>query len=171
MQVGLFFRRQKAAVNDNRVEPAPVAEAPGTPHASVISAGTSVAGNIDSERDMLIEGAVRGSVRVQRLTIGLEGVVEGDISAEEVTVRGTVKGPIHARHIHLEEGAEVEGDITTTTIAIDTGARLTGAVWQGGQQAPGERYAPVSASSWDSGPETGTRSLLPVRTRINGAGR
>lgn len=168
----LFFRKQKSAGNDNRIEPvqAPAA-AVEQGHSSVIAAGTNMTGNIECDGDILIDGTLRGSIRAQRLTVGLDGVIEGDVSADEVTVRGTVKGPLHARHIHLENGAEVEGDITTTTIAIDTGARLTGAVWQGGQQPPADRYAPVSAASWDSAAESGSRSLLAVRPRINGGSR
>jgi cytoskeletal protein CcmA (bactofilin family) len=168
--VRLFFRKQKPAGNDNRVEPAPAAAADPV-HSSVILSGTNVTGNVYCEGDILIDGTLRGSLRAQRLTVGLEGVIEGDVSADEVTVRGAVKGPIHARHIHLESGAEVEGDITTTTIAIDTGARLTGAVWQGGHETQAERYTPVSAGSWESGVESASRSLLAVRPRINGSGR
>jgi cytoskeletal protein CcmA (bactofilin family) len=168
--VRLFFRKQKPAGNDNRVEPAPAAAADPV-HSSVILSGTNVTGNVDCDGDILIDGTLRGSLRAQRLTVGLEGVIEGDVSADEVTVRGAVKGPIHARHIHLESGAEVEGDITTTTIAIDTGARLTGAVWQGGHETQAERYTPVSAGSWESGVESASRSLLAVRPRINGSGR
>jgi cytoskeletal protein CcmA (bactofilin family) len=166
----LFFRKQKPAGNDNRVEPAPAAAADPV-HSSVILSGTNVTGNVDCDGDILIDGTLRGSLRAERLTVGLEGVIEGDVSAGEVTVRGAVKGPIHARHIHLESGAEVEGDITTTTIAIDTGARLTGAVWQGGQEPPAERYTPVATGSWESGMESASRSLLAVRPRINGSGR
>jgi cytoskeletal protein CcmA (bactofilin family) len=168
--VRLFFRKQKPAGNDNRVEPAATAVVE-PDHSSVILSGTLVTGTVDCDGDIVIEGTLRGSLRAQRLTVGHEGVIEGDISADEVTVRGTVKGPIHARHIHLENGAEVEGDITTTTIAIDTGARLTGAIWQGGQKPAVERYTPVSAGSWDSGVEATPRSLLAVRPRINGSGR
>jgi cytoskeletal protein CcmA (bactofilin family) len=169
----LFFRKQKPAVNDNRVEPVPVPVSPQAPgHSSVVAAGTVITGNLDCERDILIEGRVHGSVRAYRLTVGLEGAIEGDVSAEEVTVRGSVKGPIHARHIHLEAGAEVEGDLTTATIAIDTGARLSGAVWQqqDQQDAPAERYTPVTASSWEK-PEEGSRSLLGNRPRIINSNR
>jgi cytoskeletal protein CcmA (bactofilin family) len=168
--VRLFFRKQKPAGNDNRVEPSPAAAADPV-HSSVILSGTNVTGNVDCDGDILIDGTLRGSLRAQRLTVGLEGVIEGDVTADEVTVRGAVKGPIHARHIHLESGAEVEGDITTTTIAIDTGARLTGAVWQGGHEPQAERYTPVAAGSWESGVESASRSLLAVRPRINGSGR
>jgi cytoskeletal protein CcmA (bactofilin family) len=168
--VRLFFRKQKPAGNDNRVEPAPE-PAVEPVLGSVISAGTSIIGNIDCDGDIVIEGTLRGSVRAQGLTVGVDGAIEGDVSANEMTVRGTVRGPIHARHIHLESGAHVEGDITTDTIAIDTGARLTGAVWQDGQQPQAERYAPITAGSWDSSAESPSRSLLSVRPRINGSGR
>ena len=169
----LFFRKQKPAQNDNRVEPVPVAPGPEGPgHASVIASGTVITGNLDCEKDILVDGRVHGSVRALRLTVGLDGVIEGDVSADEVTVRGSVKGPIHARHIHLEAGAEVEGDLTTTTIAIDTGARLSGAVWQQQEHegAPAQRYTPITAGSWEK-PEEGSRSLLGSRPRIINSSR
>lgn len=164
----MFFRKQKPAVNDNREEPTAVT--PVAAHGSAVLAGTTVTGNIDCEADILIEGTVRGSIRAQRLTVGHDGFIEGDVSADDMRVGGRVKGPIHARHIHLEEGAEVEGDITTDTIAIDTGARLTGAVWQGGQQPKADRYTPISTSSWES-PSTDGPRLTAIRPRITDAGR
>lgn len=168
----LFFRKQKPAVNDNRLDDPPVEVVRG--QSSVLAAGTSVSGNIECDNDILIEGTVRGSIRALRLTIGIDGLIEGDVSADEVTVRGTMKGPIHARHIHLTAGAMVEGDLTTTTIAIDTGAQLSGAVWQDNQDqqqgkrmdAFGERYQPVASAAWDSAAEAGSRSLLASRPKI-----
>jgi cytoskeletal protein CcmA (bactofilin family) len=168
MCVRLFFRKQKSAVEDSREEPS--AAAPVVVQTSSILSGTTVTGNIDSEGDILIEGAVRGSVRARRLTLGHDGLVEGDVSADEVKVGGRVKGPIHARHIHLQEGAEVEGELTADTIAIDTGARLTGAVWQGGQQPPANQYSSITPSSWDSTSSDGLR-LTATRPRITDAGR
>ena len=169
----MFFRKQKPAVNDNRLHDSPV-EVEQAGHSSLLAAGTSVTGNIECDGDILIEGVFHGSVRALKLTIGTDGLIQGDVSADEVTVRGTMKGPIHARHIHLTAGALVEGDLTTTTIAIDTGAQLSGAVWQDHQdqpkskriEAPGERYAPVTASAWDTAAETGSRSLLASRPKI-----
>jgi len=172
----LFFRRQKPAVNDNLFEDPPV-EAVRGGYSSVIAAGASVSGNIECGGDMLIEGTVRGSVRALKLTIGIDGLIEGDVSADEVTVKGSMKGPIHARHIHLTAGAAVEGDLTTTTIAIDTGAQLSGAVWQDNQdhtpgkrpETLGERYQPITASAWDTAAGPGSRSLLATRPKITGS--
>lgn len=167
----VFFRKQKSAGNDNRIEPAQATtDVVDQSHSSVISAGTNITGHIECDGEMLIDGTLRGSIRALRLTVGVDAVIEGEVSAAEVTVRGTVKGPLQARHIHLEDGAEVDGDITTATIAIDTGARLTGAVSQGGQQPQIERYTPLSAASWDSAADSGSRSLLSVRPRINVSG-
>lgn len=170
----MFFRKQKPAVNDNRLDDPPVEVARG--HSSVLAQGASVHGNIDCDGEMLIEGVVHGSVRAVRLTIGIDGTIEGEVSADEVTVRGTMKGPIHARHIHLTSGAMVEGDLTTTTIAIDTGAQLSGAVWQDNQdqgtkrlETLGERYQPITASAWDTAAEAGSRSLLASRPKITGS--
>lgn len=168
----MFFRKQKAAVNDNRLDEPPVEVVRG--QSSVLAMGTNVTGNVECDGEILIDGTVRGSVRAVRLTIGTDGVIEGDVSADTVTVRGTMKGPIHARHIHLTAGAVVEGDLTTTTIAIDTGAQLSGAVWQDNQDQQQakrtesfvERYQPVSAATWDSAAETGSRSLLASRPKI-----
>lgn len=172
----MFFRKQKPAVNDNRLEDPPV-EMVRSGHSSVLARGTSINGNIECDGEMLIEGTVRGSVRAMKLTIGIDGVIEGNVSADDVTVKGTMKGPIHARHIHLTAGAMVEGDLTTTTIAIDTGAQLSGAVWQDNQdqlqgkrlETLSERYQPITATAWDTAAESGSRSLLASRPKITGS--
>lgn len=164
----VFFRKQKTAVNDNRVEPE--GEAPAS--ASVIAAGTTVEGNLESTGDLVVNGRVRGSVRAQRLTVDLDGLIEGDISADEVVVRGTVKGPVSARHIHLEAGSAVEGDLATATIAIDTGARLTGAVWQDQAGGTAETDATPAAgpkftsASWQAAADDAFRPLAAVRPRL-----
>ena len=166
----MFFRKQKTAVNDNSLEPAAEAAAP----ASVIATGTVVDGNIDCTGDLVVEGRVRGSVRAQRLTIGLDGVIEGGISADEVVVRGTAKGPINARHIHLEAAATVEGDLVTATIAVDTGARLAGAVWQGQEGGTAQTSATATSepkftsasTSWEKAADEAFRPLAAVRPRL-----
>ncbi|MFN4143851.1 polymer-forming cytoskeletal protein [Aestuariivirga sp.] len=127
----MFFRKQKTAGNDNRIAPVEGHECcPET----VIAAGTRLEGSIDCDGELRVDGAIRGHVRAVRLTVGDDGVIEGEADADEVHVAGHVKGPIRARHVHLGRGSRVEGDIVSATIAIDTGARLSGAVWQ--EQAP-----------------------------------
>lgn len=162
----MFFRRQKAPGNDNRPQPIePPAETGSA--STVIAAGTTVSGNIESEHDVRIDGTVRGSVRAEQVTIGHDGVVEGDVGASSVTVRGYVKGPIHARHVHLEADSTVEGDLSTATIAIDKGARLSGTVWQ--EQADGQ--VPAGSPLRDGAREDGFISLAAMRTRLTDQNR
>ncbi len=159
----MFFRKQKPAVNDNRTEPAPAAPAMEAGDATVIGAGAQFNGTLECPGELRIEGTVVGSVRAGRLHLGPSGVIEGDVTAEDMTVEGVIKGPLRGRHIHLMAGSSVEGDLTSETIAIDTGARLTGAVWQ-------EQDA--AAEPWSgSGADDGFRPLATVRPRVSLFGR
>lgn len=155
----MFFRKQKTAVNDNRAEPAPGAQADA---ATVIARGTRVSGNLECEGELRVEGTVLGSVRAETLLLGPDGVIEGDVIAEAVRVAGLVRGPLRARHVHLMADATVEGDIASATIAIETGARLTGAVWQ--EQEAEER-------DWSIAPDDGFRPLAVARPRAGLFGR
>ncbi len=173
----MFFRKQKSAGLEDRLEPAAPAE---LTEATVVAAGTRVDGNIDCEGDLHVEGTVRGAVRALRLVIGPEGAIEGQVAADDITVRGFVKGPVHTRHIHLEADSAVEGDISTETIAIDTGARLSGAVWQEQEDAAEVIHANGTAHGaapegldWEAEePEDKEfRPLSGIRPGINGSAR
>lgn len=173
----MFFRKQKSAGVEDRLEPASPAE---LPEATVVAAGTRVDGNIDCEGDLHVEGMVRGAVRALRLVIGPEGAIDGQVAADDITVRGFIKGPVHTRHIHLEADSTVEGDISTETIAIDTGARLSGAVWQEQEDAAEVISANGTANGaaahdedWqpENGDEPEFRPVSGIRPGLNGSAR
>lgn len=126
----MFFRKSRAAVNDNQTDQPDVAEPDDTGYSTIIAPGTVFTGNIDCEGDILVDGRVRGHVRARSLTVSGEGTVEGEASAEAIVVQGYVKGPVRARHVHLLSGALVEGNVSCATIAIDSGAQLSGTVRQ-----------------------------------------
>ncbi|WP_374468436.1 polymer-forming cytoskeletal protein [Phenylobacterium sp.] len=94
--------------------------------ASLIAENVSVAGDLATDGDVQLDGAVRGDLHVGRLTIGETGQVEGAIEAEAVDVRGRVTGSITAQEVRLHASAMVTGDITHTQLAIDAGARFEG---------------------------------------------
>jgi cytoskeletal protein CcmA (bactofilin family) len=125
----MFFRKQKATGNDNR----PVSVTP-----TYIGADTAIEGNISAEGEIHIEGSVRGIVTARKCVLLESGTIEGEVNADDVIVHGRVTGPLRASHVHLQNGAIVEGDITSDTIAIETGARLSGAVWQNDRQSEPE---------------------------------
>ncbi len=83
-------------------------------------------GNLSGDGDVHLDGLVRGDVRVQRLTVGPRGCVEGAVTAETVEVHGRVAGSITARHVHLHPGAQVSGDIAHEELTVEAGAVFQG---------------------------------------------
>jgi cytoskeletal protein CcmA (bactofilin family) len=169
----MLFRRAKPPHNDNEPVPAMAAESP-----SVIGRNAEFAGNLTVEGDIRIEGLVRGTVRAGRCIIDSDGVVEGEVLADDIIVRGRVRGPLKGYFVHLESGAEVMGDIVNERIVIDSGAELTGSVWRSsdpfGEDSRSEQQPAAAAhessslfrtSMWPDTDSHGYRPLTAVRPR------
>jgi cytoskeletal protein CcmA (bactofilin family) len=113
--------------------PSPISEArpaaqatPGKKAPSLISADLKLEGSLTGGTEVQIDGSITGDVRVERVTIGEGGLVEGGVFAEAVEVRGRVTGSITAKAVRLYGASHVEGDITHEQLAIETGAFFQG---------------------------------------------
>jgi cytoskeletal protein CcmA (bactofilin family) len=93
---------------------------------SLIAENVSVDGDLASDGDVQLDGALRGDLKVTHLSIGETGQVEGAVSAETVEIRGRVAGTISARSVRLFATARVDGDITHEQLAIEAGAHFAG---------------------------------------------
>jgi cytoskeletal protein CcmA (bactofilin family) len=93
---------------------------------SIISADVVFVGNISSGGDIQIDGTVEGDIRSMSLTIGEKATINGEIVADDVTVRGRVIGSIHARRVQLCSSCHVEGNILHEALAVETGAYFEG---------------------------------------------
>ena len=93
---------------------------------SLIAENVRVDGDLASDGDVQLDGQVRGDLRLNHLTIGETGQVDGLITAETVEVRGRVTGAITAKTVRLYASAHVDGDVTHVQIAIDAGAHFAG---------------------------------------------
>ena len=100
------------------------AHATGAP--SIITEDVVMTGTLAAKCDLQIEGRIDGDVRCIRLVIGDAGQVNGNIFAEEVTIRGHVHGAIHARQMLLCRGSHVEGDIAIESFTVEAGAIFEG---------------------------------------------
>ncbi|MCR5875554.1 polymer-forming cytoskeletal protein [Phenylobacterium sp. J426] len=94
--------------------------------ASLIAPGVTVRGDIVTEGDLHLDGAVEGDVSAGRLTLGETAWIQGVVTADSVEVRGRVTGTISARQVHLCASAHVDGDIRHSELAIDAGAHFEG---------------------------------------------
>ncbi|HKO27226.1 MAG TPA: polymer-forming cytoskeletal protein, partial [Solirubrobacteraceae bacterium] len=84
---------------------------------SIVAAGMTVVGNIDSNGVVKIEGRVEGTVRSARqVLVGRQGEIRGDVLTREAVIGGRVHGKITAtERTEIQATASVEGDIHTKT--------------------------------------------------------
>ena len=98
------------------------------PHSAptIISADMVINGTLASGGDVQIDGQVEGDVRCIGLVIGDKAEVQGEIYAEDVTIRGKVIGRIRARKVSLAATSHVEGDILHEAFSVEAGAFFEG---------------------------------------------
>ena len=102
-------------------------------------------GNISGGGEIQVDGVIKGDVRVEHVTVGDGGQVDGGIYAEAVEVRGKVSGSITAKQVRLYGACHVDGDITHEQLAMETGAFFQGrSLRLQRQAAPASVSAPVA---------------------------
>ena len=93
---------------------------------SIISANLRIVGDLVSDGDVQVDGAVEGDVRACTITVSEGAEVKGQVMAESVCIRGFVEGEITAAKVELGRTAKVLGDIVHKDLAIQSGAFLEG---------------------------------------------
>ncbi|MGG9964442.1 bactofilin family protein [Ferruginibacter sp. SUN106] len=95
---------------------------------SIIGAGTTITGNVQSNGDIRIDGIIKGNlVAKAKILIGAEGVIEGDIDGKQADILGKVTGKIKvADLLYLHGKAEVDGDIYAGKLQIEPTASFNG---------------------------------------------
>ena len=123
------------AATPQAAAPAPIPSAPEQPArpvarppkgSSIIGGDMVLEGDISGGGEIQVEGTIKGDVRVEHVTVGDGGAVEGGIYAEIVEVRGKVSGSITAKQVRLYGACHVDGDITHEQLAMETGAFFQG---------------------------------------------
>jgi cytoskeletal protein CcmA (bactofilin family) len=106
--------------------------APGTAHRSVMTLGKTLTfkGELSADEDLVLLGRVEGSItHTESLTVGVGGVVIGDLQARVITIKGTVEGDLEATEsIVIAPTATVVGDLVAPRVSIVEGATFNGAV-------------------------------------------
>jgi len=113
--------------NKDQTQPAPLSKN-ATP--SIIGTDVVIQGNVISQGLIQLDGKIEGEININSLTIGEQGWIDGNIEAQEVTVKGKVTGSINAIKVILEKTAQVTGDINHKTISIEAGAQIDASIKQ-----------------------------------------
>ena len=95
---------------------------------SRLSNDLRVIGEVHSDKDIRVDGCIRGNVRCQnKVVIGPDGHVEGNIESSVVDVMGKITGNIDVKElIILRSTSFIEGDIHAACLQVEQGARLLG---------------------------------------------
>ena len=111
----------------------------GSNGATLISAGTTLKGDISSNSDLRIDGTIIGNVSsTAKIVIGASGSVEGDISGNQADIVGKVSGNIKTKDLlQLRGDCLVNGNVYAGKLQVEPTAIFNGQCHMGNNEKPG----------------------------------
>lgn len=128
---------------------------------SIISSDLVVIGTLTSTGDIQIDGRVDGDIRSGSVTIGEKANFEGEIVAEECTIRGRVQGIVRARKVHLSGTCHMEGTILHESLAVEIGAFFEGSCRHCADPLAEVAGKPEPRASFEPKRDLGTQTHMP----------
>lgn len=105
-----------------------MAEKQGSGELSLIGTGTVIEGKIKTEGSIRIDGKLIGELSAKaNAAVGSAGIVEGNLTAQNISLAGRVHGTVTATEKLILEGKSVmKGDIRAARLVVDEGAMFDG---------------------------------------------
>jgi cytoskeletal protein CcmA (bactofilin family) len=96
--------------------------------ATLVSAGTTLKGDISSNGDLRIDGTVIGNVHsTAKIVIGANGMVEGDITGTQADIVGKVSGNIRTKELlQLRGESVITGNLYAGKLQVEPTATFNG---------------------------------------------
>lgn len=95
---------------------------------SVLSQDVEITGSLTFKGELSFDGSIKGGhISGSVLNVGEHASVEGNITADEVTISGSVKGNATvSQRCHLRASARLNGDLNTSRLIMEEGATFIG---------------------------------------------
>lgn len=95
---------------------------------TLISAGTTIKGDISSNSDLRIDGTIIGNISSSaKIVIGSSGIVEGDINGNHADIVGKTSGTIKVKELlQLRGECVVNGNIYAGKLQVEPSATFNG---------------------------------------------
>ena len=95
---------------------------------TLIGAGTTITGDMESNGDIRIDGILKGNLKGKaKIIIGADAVVEGDIEGLQADIMGHVTGNVKIEELlYLHGNTEVNGDIYAGKLQVEPTAVFNG---------------------------------------------
>lgn len=126
-----------------------------------LGSGVHVKGEIVGTEDLLIDGSVEGTIRLDewKVTVGPTAKLTADINARDVVVYGYVKGNVRAKgRIEIKKNGSVIGNLATAQIMIEDGANFKGSI-DIDKSTPKESDKDVSPRAASASAGAGSKSM------------
>lgn len=100
---------------------------------TIIGAGTTITGDIESNGDIRIDGTLVGNLTSRaKILIGQEGNVQGDIVGQQGDIMGKVTGQLRIKELlQLRGKCVVTGEIFTGKLEVEPSASFNGSCHMG----------------------------------------
>lgn len=94
-------------------------------------------GELSADEDFILQGRIEGSINhTQSVTIGNEGVVQGNIHARVIVIDGSVEGDLHgSESVVVNATGRVSGNIFAPRVGLVDGALFNGRIDMGARQS------------------------------------
>ncbi|MGC4250674.1 MAG: polymer-forming cytoskeletal protein [Sphingobium sp.] len=115
----------KSSKSQRLASPASATGARNTPF-SLIGGDVSITGNLSASVDLHIDGTVRGDIICAALVQGPDSRIVGHVTASSARLAGLVDGSITAEDLTVESSARITGDVAYKRISIEAGSRIDG---------------------------------------------
>jgi cytoskeletal protein CcmA (bactofilin family) len=96
--------------------------------ATLISAGTTLKGDINSSNDLRIDGTVIGNIcTTSKIIIGNTGAIQGDIECNQADITGKVNGNIKVKDlVQLKGECNITGNVQAGKLQVEPTATFNG---------------------------------------------
>ena len=93
---------------------------------SLFLKNTVIDGSIKSEKDVCLEGIIRGDVHsARRVIVNKQAIIDGDVECDELFLKGEITGNVCVtRKTIMEEEAVIDGGLITESLQICPGAKI-----------------------------------------------
>ncbi len=91
---------------------------------NIISKGTKMVGDFNSEGDFRIDGIIEGNIKTTgKVVVGKDGFIKGTLQGTDAYFEGKFSGKLSlSGTLTLKSAAHIEGDVVVGKLAVEPGA-------------------------------------------------
>tara|TARA_R110000868_G_scaffold141177_1_gene357464 strand:+ start:17031 stop:17456 length:426 start_codon:yes stop_codon:yes gene_type:complete len=91
---------------------------------NIISQGTKIVGDFNSEGDFRIDGTIEGNIKTTgKVVVGKSGFIKGSLQGTDAHFEGKFSGKLAlSGTLTLKSSAFIEGDVVVEKLAVEPGA-------------------------------------------------